>query len=322
MDLRLKQLECFLVLTETLNYGRAAKRLYMTQPTLSFQIKALEAALSTQVFRRNRRSVELTEEGKLLIDSAKRVLGEMKHFQEKVRALSSKRYLRVCCGPVGECIMLPAILRTLAESDPDFQVELCSISPSQHFEALQKKEIDLLLMVQPFEQPGVSFQQIATETLIAVLPEHLRESSANGISVYDFCKMPILVNAQQNDFQSKAFVASQFERFGLSPRLVEAPASYMGKLSLVAAGRGVLLATGSFLDVSFPGVTMAEFRETLPAVPLGISWRSGDDSASLRYFLKIASDVASRRHGRVESANSSKYLLVDEAQRDSKSTIC
>lgn len=311
MDLRLRQLECFLTLTETLNYGRAAKRLYMTQPTLSFQIKALETALSVQLFRRNRRKVEVTDEGRLLVDAAKRVLGEIQSFQERVRSLTSKRYLRVCCGPVGECIMLPAILRKLAESDPDFHVELRSLGPSQHLEALQKKEVDVILMVQPFDHPGISFQQIAEESLIAVLPESMRESATKGISVYEFCKMPILATDQQRSLQSKQFVAGLMERFGLCPQLVEAPASYLGMFSLVAAGKGALLTTESFLDLSFPGVTMAEFREPLPRVPLGIAWRSDADSASLRYFLKIAARVATQR---TTARPDTQFLRGDKGQ--------
>ncbi len=313
MDLRLRQLECFLTLTETLNYGRAAKRLYMTQPTLSFQIKALESALCAQLFRRNRRTVELTEEGALLIDSAKRVLGEMQTFQERVRSLSTKRYLRVCCGPVGECIMLPAILRKLAEADPDFHVELRSLGPTQHLEALQKKEVDVLLMVQPFEQPGISFQQITAESLIAVLPESMRDEVGNGISVYDFCKMPILASEQHRSLQSKQFVTGLVERFGLSPQFVDAPTSYLGMFSLVAAGKGALLTTESFFDLAFPGVTMAEFREPLPRVPLGIAWRSDADSASLRYFLKIAARVASQK-GNVRFLDEPQYLPVKDNQ--------
>jgi DNA-binding transcriptional LysR family regulator len=311
MDLRLRQLECFLTLTETLNYGRAAKRLYMTQPTLSFQIKALEEALCIQLFRRNRRSVELTEEGELFVDSAKRILGEVTVFQERIRSLSRKRYLRLCCGPVGECIMLPAILRKLAESDPDFHVELHSLSPSQHLEALQKKQVDVLFMVQPFDRLGISFQQIAMESLIAVLPEGMRDSVSDGISIYDLCKMPILASDQQRSLQSKEFVSGLMDRFGLTPQLVDAPASYLGMFSLVAAGKGVLITSESFFDLSFPGVTMAWFREPLPRVPLGVAWRSDADSVSLRYFLKIAAKVAGQS-GNVVFPENSPFLPMPE----------
>lgn len=207
--------------------------------------------------------------------------------------------------------MLPAILRKLAESDPDFHVELRSLGPSQHLEALQKKEVDVILMVQPFDHPGISFQQIAEESLIAVLPESMRESATKGISVYEFCKMPILATDQQRSLQSKQFVAGLMERFGLCPQLVEAPASYLGMFSLVAAGKGALLTTESFLDLSFPGVTMAEFREPLPRVPLGIAWRSDADSASLRYFLKIAARVATQR---TTARPDTQFLRGDKGQ--------
>ena len=72
MDLR--QLRCFAVLAEELNFGRAARRLNVAQPAVSQQIARLEADLDVSLFDRNRSSVHLTEAGKALHTDARRIL--------------------------------------------------------------------------------------------------------------------------------------------------------------------------------------------------------------------------------------------------------
>ena len=63
MDFRIRQLQCFLTLSELLNYGKTARTLYMSQPTITFQIKSLEEAFGVKFFERDRQHVRLTDAG-------------------------------------------------------------------------------------------------------------------------------------------------------------------------------------------------------------------------------------------------------------------
>jgi len=74
MDFRVRQLQYFLVLAEHLNFNRAARELQIPQPTLSFQIKSLEAALDVRLFDRNQRHVQLTSSGVRLRKHARTIL--------------------------------------------------------------------------------------------------------------------------------------------------------------------------------------------------------------------------------------------------------
>ncbi|MGY4425667.1 DNA-binding transcriptional LysR family regulator [Bradyrhizobium sp. JR6.1] len=83
MDYR--QLRYFIAVAEELSFSRAAKRLHVSQPPLSTQIKAMEEELGTQLLSRTRRAVELTQAGQLLLEHARRAVSELDLASETVR---------------------------------------------------------------------------------------------------------------------------------------------------------------------------------------------------------------------------------------------
>src|SRR4029453_1199656 len=74
-DVHVRDLRYFVTVAEELHFTRAAERLYVSQPALSKQVRALERQLGVELFRRDRRDVALTEAGAALLPHARRVLG-------------------------------------------------------------------------------------------------------------------------------------------------------------------------------------------------------------------------------------------------------
>lgn len=86
--MELRQLKYFMELANTLNFSRAAERLYISQPTLSQQIALLEEELGVKLFERTRRKVELTRAGQVYVDYCARTFALLDEASDKIRQLS------------------------------------------------------------------------------------------------------------------------------------------------------------------------------------------------------------------------------------------
>jgi DNA-binding transcriptional LysR family regulator len=307
MDLRFRQLECFLVLAETLNFGRAANQLHTSQPALSFQIKAMEAEVGSELFERDKRHVSLTEAGSKLVTSAKTILKEVRAYEDSIRAISGSRTLRVFCGPAGEQHFLPATLRALSKRAPDWSVELCDMQPIEHTSALRENRADLLLMVRRIEGPGLTFLPISDEPWFAVVPRDSKVAKRGRISVAEFCRQPIVVTGRR--YSDK--VASQLEElllpFEADLKLLEAPPSPTARFAMVAAGQGYSFCTGLLAPSPDSPVKAIPFEEYLPPLQRGVAWRTNFDPNSLIVVKQALSEVVAASLG----ADASYFIRPD-----------
>ncbi len=291
MDLRFRQLECFLVLAETLNFGRAATQLHTSQPALSFQIKSMESEIGIELFMRDKRHVSLTEAGRKFIAVAKSILNEVRGYEESIRALSESRSLRILCGPAGEQYFLPAILGALSRQAPEWNVELCSMAPIEHVSALRENRVDLLFMVRRIEASGITFIPFFDEPWYAVVPQNSEVAKRGRISIEDFTSHPIIVTGRRYSDKSASQLEDLLIPFGVQPRFLEAPPSPSARFALVAAGHGYSFCTGLLAPSPNVPVKMIPFEESLPPLQRGAAWRSNFDPYSLSVIKHALAEV-------------------------------
>lgn len=152
--MELRQLKYFMELANTLNFSRAAERLYISQPTLSQQIALLEEELSVKLFARTRRKVELTRAGQVYVDYCARMFALMDEASDKMRQMSreSTQERTFVIGVDESAPQLDkqgffAAEEVLRTRFPDCKSYLKILPYKAIFPALQSGEIDVCLSI-------------------------------------------------------------------------------------------------------------------------------------------------------------------------------
>jgi len=288
LDFRIRQLQCFVVLSDTLNYGKAARALFLSQPTLTFQIKSLEEALGVRLFDRNRHRVSLTDAGFAFRDYAAKMLAMAQAARDHLNHLASRLSLRVCCGPVGQYVVLPALIRSLAHIHPDFQLEILELTTEEQISRLPEDKVEALLMVPELPVQGMRFDPICSEPLVALVSRQSPLAQKRMLSIRDLRNVGMIASRRRDCRFHQPFLHNLFAPFGIEPHIVETPQSCSLQFAYVAADKGVLLAPLSIAECAFPDIVAIPIQEDLPRVELGLASMQANSSAALGIFRQIA----------------------------------
>lgn len=143
MDLR--QLRYFIAVAEELHFGRAAARLFISQPALSFDIKKLEEQLGTQLLLRNNKSVKLTGAGQVLLVEARNLLLQAEKVKRLTQLSAEGDVGQLRVGFVNSMLYrgLPRAMSRFEREHPNMEVVLGEMNSAEQAQALQRGQIDL-----------------------------------------------------------------------------------------------------------------------------------------------------------------------------------
>jgi DNA-binding transcriptional LysR family regulator len=294
MDAHLRDLRYFVTVADELSFTRAAERLHLSQPALSKQIRGLETTLRSQLLRRDRRHVELTEAGKALHSAARSLLADWDETVATVAdaAAAEARVLRIgTLTSIGRALF-PAVLAEFGKQEPDWQVELRSFGWGDPSAGLAERETDAAFVWLPTGTTDIETEVLATEPrLVAVSSRHPLAGRAAvtfaEIAGDPFAALPASAGAARD------FWLALDSRAGWPPRIAAEASSADEIFELVAAGTAVtLLAEGNAAVYSRSGITCIPVTGLEPA-RLAIAWRRGDRRACVRDFVRACRDAAS-----------------------------
>lgn len=150
--MELRQLYYFTKVAETLNFSEAARSLFVTQSTLSQQIKQLEEEFGTVLFERDSHSVSLTENGARLLPLAKRTLQDAKDCVNQIRDLQEMVSGELIVGVTYSfCPILNETVKNFIDNYPGVKLKIVSKSNEELISMLRKREVDFVLAFKPTE---------------------------------------------------------------------------------------------------------------------------------------------------------------------------
>lgn len=293
MDLR--QFRYFVAVAEELNFSRAARRLHMSQPPLSLQVKAIEEELGAVLLERTRRRVELTEPGRLFLERARAVLAEVEGMGDAVRraARGEAGEIRVAfTGSVPMFEAFPRFVQAFRERFPAVRVELGHLSTGAQLQAIADRRIDVgflrpSLLFTP--SPDIAVRRIWEDELHVVLPEGHRLARTRGpINIADLADECFVLFPRGIGCGLFDHVMALCNQAGFVPRVVQEALEGTTILALVAAGTGISILPDTYQKASIPHLVHCRLPTPAAKSRLLIAWRTAETSPLVGRFVEMA----------------------------------
>ncbi|MFJ5761119.1 LysR family transcriptional regulator [Neobacillus sp. NPDC093182] len=192
--MELRQLEYFMALCEELHFTKTAEKLRIGQPTLSYQMKALEDELGVRLFDRLGKKIAITEAGEILLEHCKKVFENLKFATQQIEELQKVKRGKIVIGALSGDLSLIAskVLLEFHAEYPHVQIQFFSIDDP--VEKIKQNEIDLALTIMP--RPDDSFIQIPLyedEFYLVVRSDHAW-SAREEIEFREIENIPLILN--------------------------------------------------------------------------------------------------------------------------------
>jgi len=285
----LKQLRCFVAVGEELHFGRAAKRLHMTQPPLSRQIQLLEHDLGMQLLFRTRRSVTLTPAGTVFLQEAKRLL-----LHAEAAASTAQRVARGESGllTVGftagaSHAFLPRLLTRTNKSLDGVNLVLHEMVSEDQTEALKNGHIDVGLLRSPLDRNLYEAVCVARESLLLAVPREHRLAAGKMPTLRDLEGEPFIMYCPQQGSYFYALVEGLFRTASIPTKYVQQLSQIHSILVLVNAGHGIALVPESAHVLHFSETVLRRIKLPPVSAEIFLAWKRDNANPAIPRFREL-----------------------------------
>lgn len=257
----IKQLQCFLVVSQELNFRKAAERLRMSQPPLTRQIHCLEDVLKQQLFHRNTREVHLTEAGRNLTAKVENILREINSLkgiasveQKAVRIGLTRNLNFENISPVD------IQLRRLEATD---DTDTPYLTSSQLLQCLSKNTLDIVVTGElgNGQQSNFDFKWVCQEPLLLAMPASHPASIKEKVSLKDVSELSLFWFPHSANPTLYEKCEAYFSSLHTPLKRIKEPDDSLVTLSRIARGKGIALLPQSMCTFNQEGLCYRELSD-------------------------------------------------------------
>jgi len=280
--MNLKDLKYLVALADTGHFGKAAERTFVSQPTLSAQLKKLEDYLGVKLVERQPKNIKLTEVGRQIVVRARRMLDE----GDQIIALARNNTdpfvgkLKVGLIPTIGPYLLPRVMQKLRKALPHLGLMLYEHQTEALLRRLRDGEIDLGIMALPVAQEGMETRALYDEAFTVALPNNHPLAAKTAIKVADLKGQTLLLLEDGHCLRDQALeVCSRIEVHEAE----DFRATSLETLrQMVVAGLGITLLPETAVESPFGsqrGLSIRQFVKPAPTRTVGAVWRKSSTRA-------------------------------------------
>ncbi|KIQ96254.1 LysR substrate-binding domain-containing protein [Lysobacter sp. A03] len=290
--MNLRDLKYLVALAEHRHFGRAAAASFVSQPTLSTQIRKLEEELGVTLVERAPRKVMLTPVGRDIVERARRVLADVDQMAEIARRSQDPDAgsIRLGMFPTLGPYLLPHVLPGLREKFPRLEMLLVEEKTDALLERLREGRLDAALLALPIHDDQLHIETLFEESFLLAVPRQHRLAERTSLAMDDLDQVPLLLLEEGHCLRDQALDVCRLtgagERDGFRATSLET------LRQMVAAGVGLTLLPALSVQPPVPpspDIALLPFVGESPHRTIAMVWRKSSAMASL--LERIASQL-------------------------------
>lgn len=286
--MELRHLRYFVVLAEELHFGRAARRLAISQPPLSVAIRQLEESVGARLFERNSKEVRLTPAGQALQASARRLLRQAEEAALEARDVSQGSAGRLRIGFVGAMLYrgLPQALARFQAQHPAVRVTLAELNSGEQMAELLHDRLDLGFMHTSRMPAELRHTLLVSEPFVACLPVGHRLARRRSVALASLSGEPFVLFSRSASPDYHERILAICAQAGFRPEVRHEVRHWLSVVSLVSQGLGVALVPSALRHAALRGAVFRPLDDAVAHSDAYCVWRDGPENAVVQGFVQ------------------------------------
>lgn len=293
--MNLRDLEYLVAVADHRHFGDAAAACFVSQPTLSTQLKKLETELGVELIERNPRNIALTHAGERIVEKARDVLGQVDDIRAVARAASdpASGTFRLGLFPTLAPYLLPHVVGRLHARFPELELLLTEEKTAVLLERLRDGRLDAALLARPVHDDQLHEELLFVEDFVLAVPaDHPLAGTPGPVDPSVLAGQEVLLLDEGHCLRDQAL--SVCSLVGASERRGFRATSLETLRQMVAAGVGVTLLPRLAVEPPVPAspdVRTVPLGEPVPHREIAMYWRR---TSPYRDFLPLLADTLRR----------------------------
>jgi DNA-binding transcriptional LysR family regulator len=242
-DLRfdLIDLETFLAVVELGSFSEAAKRMHVSQPSVTSRVQKLESVLKTRLVERTTRKVMATPDGEMLADRARAALRGLRELMQDFQSRAASARLRtvVATTPMLAAVVLPPLIQSFRAAHPTLQIQVRDLQYEDVLTTVEDAHADLAVTAFDGDSSKLHFEPLAREAMLLVLPRSHPLADKPSVSLEQLATLPLMLLDRYALLQTR--LSAALAQRGLSLGPIQHATNVGTVLGLVDAGLGATI---------------------------------------------------------------------------------
>lgn len=293
-----RHLWLFLAVAEEQHFGRAAKRLGMSQPPLTEQIQVLEQSLKVTLFVRSRRGAQLTPIGQAILPAVRKFVDQMEQLERAVREATAGQTGTLTIGAISSAMveLLPPYLERLRTLHPRMTIAVREIDSAEAIPALVDGDVDLAFArLRGDLGESIDSLTLANDRLAVALPVSHPLAGSSRIKLHSLADEAFIMFARKVSPAYFDDVIAVCHAHGFSPRILHDVRSVAAQVAFVGCGQGIALVPSGLRRLAPENVVIRPLAEKVDIVTNAAAWNASGVNPSLAIALEVLREHIQQR---------------------------